>query len=147
MTLSLTAVYSILRGRTEQGLNKIGVDTSTMESLALVFDPVIATCLHQLDYVPSDYLILVEADVTQVDNEDIHDLLDLCEFRILGNIINRMDEVDERLGPHGRWSSQYPERLRRHYAELRKSLNMRLGLDVGSITTGTLELKVFDESS
>lgn len=144
MSLSLSNCYIILSNRLHGPLGKLGYDPEMVESntsLTRMFNPVIGSCLQYFGVTPDSYVAPTTAEVSELENDDVNDFLDLAEYHLLGRLLGEITDVDERLGPHGKWSGQYPERLRKMHSELGKKLETRLGLSSARIELGTVEVK------
>lgn len=102
--------------------------------------------LKQSGYDPSTAFEVSEADFTSVDTADYTQVLDLAEFRLLTTILNNITATDERLGPHGKWGSQYPTRLQRRQERLEKKIAETYGIDLGTIEHDVLQVYVNDDS-
>ena len=92
-----------------------------------------------------EYVLPTTDEVSTLEDEDVTDFLDLAEYYLMGRLLGEIDDVDERLGPHGKWRSQYPERLRKQHIELGNKLDKRLGLSSARIELGTVEVKWMEE--
>ena len=147
MSLSLNNAYVILVNRLNGPLAKLEYDPElpVNQTIVNMFNPIIGQCLSAFGITPSNYVLPTTDEVSTLEDEDVTDFLDLAEYYLMGRLLGEIDDVDERLGPHGKWRSQYPERLRKQHIELGNKLDKRLGLSSARIELGTVEVKWMEE--
>lgn len=140
MPTTLKAIQTALVARLKAAMEAVDMDIYQTASLnSDLVDP-LTWALRTLEVVLVDPMSVTEAEIATVTDDDITSLLDLAEYRLLKTIINVMDQTDERLGPHGKWASQYPTRLKERLESEEKRIRRVYGVDASSIDFGMINI-------
>lgn len=141
----LESLQTLLIQRTLEPMTTVGMDVTTVAtSNADLAEPIYSALLTiglvDIVYPPSD------TDLSNITLPlDILKLVDLSYLYLLRTIVNRMTAVDERLGPHGVWASQYPDRIMKVYNYTLTELSKKYGIGLSTLEAGLLSFEFVSE--
>ena len=85
-------------------------------------------------------ITVTTAELANLSDDDIDELLDRAELRLFENIEGNIDTVDIKLGPHWEAKNQLAEQLQKKITSLRAAISSKYGDDTGTLTAGSLLL-------
>lgn len=139
----VSQLQQLLIQRTLQPMDTAGMDTTTVvTSNADLEEPIYTAFLIVYPIENTPYPVTDTELAYIVKPSDIIKLVDIAYVYLLRNVVVRLTAVDERLGPHGVWASQYPERIRKMYESALSNANMKYGLDLSTIQAGTVSFQL-----
>lgn len=136
-----------LISRLRQPLETAGMDYATTTTPNPDLADALYYALKQSGYEPSTAFEVADADLDQISTDDYTKVMDLAELRLITTVVDNINQTDERLGPHGKWGSQYPLRLQRRSEKLQAKVTTVYGIDLGSLEVDVLPLMTNDISN
>jgi hypothetical protein len=124
MTLTRIQVEKGLVARAETRMTLVGFAVTVVGSNADLADP-IATALLDMGLACVDITSPTDAEISAVEN--VPELLDRAELRLLQNILGNLDAVDITVGPRSERLGQIQQSLEAAIARKEKSVAERYG--------------------
>ena len=118
-------IIGMVVGRTQELYSALSYTITSDPDKSAIVLPVVIQALLALGKQLSSYSTLSASDTSGLYPEEIIDCVDIAEYYMLNRAVNAMSDVDERLGPHSLWTSQYPERIRKRSESIQKDLRLR----------------------
>ena len=137
MSITRTQVETLLIRRAGKRMTFVGMAVSTEGVNDDLIDP-ISTALQRMGYSPADITDIQDSDLTGVEN--VLELIDLAELRLLENILGNMDMVDISIGDRSERLSQFTADLAKAIERKQATIEKQYGIGLGSLSAGVISL-------
>jgi hypothetical protein len=144
MAYTIVQIETLMLRRTKAILTEVAFETDATGTNPDMADP-ISFALLLMDIEPGDITVPVDADLITLTADNITQLLDLTEYRLLLNIAQNFDDVDVRIGHRQEEFSQLANRIIMRTDRLRTHLRTSYGYGRGDLEGGVIDLD-FDSS-
>ena len=122
-----------------------GLDGTTVSGSNVDLNDPIGNALLGMGIAPASIVLVTDADLSGISNDDLEQFFDRAQYRLLKNIAGNLDVVDIQVGPRRESLSQIHEQIQKEIETLELSLAKQYGVGLGSMSTGTIQLD-FQES-
>jgi hypothetical protein len=140
MIITRIDVEKIMIRRAGKRMTAAGLDGTTITgSNADLVDPIV-TALRQCDVEPASISAVTDADLALLDDDMLDAFLDLCELRLLNNILGNYTLVDSQTGPRSDNYSQFTTALEKAIEKLDEKCQKVHGIGSASLETGVINL-------
>lgn len=140
MTITRASAEAILVRRLGPLMTKAGLAVTFTGSNADLSDP-LGWGFRQAGYTLTSFTTVSDTDLAGVSGDDLDEMLDLAELRLLENILGNLDGVDVRLGPREEKLSQLTDKIERRIKALREKLELVYNWSASVLTTGFIGLE------
>ena len=137
MSYTRAQVESMLVSRAGKRMTSVEFSTTVAGSNADLANP-IATALVGMGITPANITNPSDTDLLAVD--DISELMDRAELRLLQNIMGNLDAVDISVGPRRESYSQFGTALDKAIERLQAQIAALYGVGRGTLTAGNISL-------
>jgi|DewCreStandDraft_4_1066084.scaffolds.fasta_scaffold78472_2 hypothetical protein len=137
MTVTRVAIETVLVSRTRKRMDFVGMSVVPDGHNADLNDP-ISTALQRMGITPADITQIQDSDLATV--EDVSQLLDLAELRLLENIYGNSDAVDIDALDRSEKYSQFTTALEKAIARKTEQINTTYGMGLGTLSAGVIDL-------
>lgn len=142
MPLTLANIEAVLLRRVGKLLAAAELDATTSDGTnADLVDP-IAWALRHCGMLLASPLAATDSELAQLEADRLDELLDYAELRTLETITTSLDDVDLTVGPRSERFSQLVAQVERALERKRSMVQRRYGVDVGTISSGSLLLGI-----
>jgi len=145
MTLTRANAEVILIKRSGKKMTFAGLDGTTVSGSNVDLNDPIGNALLGMGIAPASIVLVTDADLSGISNDDLEQFFDRAQYRLLKNIAGNLDVVDIQVGPRRESLSQIHEQIQKEIETLELSLAKQYGVGLGSMSTGTIQLD-FQES-
>jgi hypothetical protein len=138
MALTRAQVETLVIKRTSKRLIFVGLDGTTVNGSNADLAEPISTALQRMGITPADITNPANSDLTGVEN--VLELIDLAELRVLENIHGNMDMVDISVGDRSERLSQFTAEVEKAIERKRAQIEREYGIGLGSLSGGVVSL-------
>jgi hypothetical protein len=137
MAITREQIEKTLVKRAGKRMSFVDMSTSVDGSNDDLNDP-ISTALQRMGISPADITNIQDSDLTGV--EDVLQLIDLAELRLLENILGNVDAVDITVGDRSERLGQFSTDLQKAIEARSKKVQTEYGLGLGTLSAGVIGL-------
>jgi hypothetical protein len=145
MAYTLENFQVLLVRRTSAIMAEVSMDTDTTSTANTDLADPLSFALRQIGIIPTDITAPADADFLTVTDDQIDELLDLAEYRLLTNIFQNFDDVDVRIGHRQEEFSQLANRVGQRIDRMRTHIRDVYGYGRDELEAGVIDLD-FDTS-
>jgi hypothetical protein len=140
MTITRAQAETVLTKRCGPMMTAAAMDGTTNNGTNDDLNDPLGWAVVQLGGSVSDITDVTDSDVGSVDVTDERYILDMAEYRLLGNILSNLTLVDIKAGPRSESLSQLATRLEKRVERLEKQLAQEVGFGEATLSTGVIEM-------
>ena len=144
MALTRAQVELLLLKRAAKRMAFVEMDAVTCDGSNEDLAEPISTALQRMGIAPADITDPQDSDLTAV--EDVLQLLDLAEVRLLENIVGNFDMVDLSVGPRRESLGQMVKDMEATISRLNNKIRRDYGLGVGTAELGKVVMNFQQEA-
>ena len=133
MAITRANVENVLVHRAGALMTKAGMDGATVDGTNTDLADPIAYGLRQAGYDVDDFTSPTDAEIDDA-ADDIDQVVDLAELRVLENILGNLDDVDTTLGPRTERLSQLASQVEKKLDRLQTKCQKLYGYGAATIT-------------
>jgi hypothetical protein len=137
MALTRAALEKTLLSRARRRMEFVGMSATFNGDNDDLNDP-IATALQRMGIAPADITNIQDGDLATVEN--ILQLIDLAELRLLENIQGNMDAVDIKVGERSENFSQFATSLQKAIDSKSQKIEKEYGMGLGTLSAGVIDM-------
>lgn len=137
MSVTRANVENVLVKRLGPLMTKAGQDGTTVDGTNTDLADPIGWALRETGYSTADITSPTSAEVNAA-VDDIDQVVDLAEFRTLGNILGNLDDVDVTVGPRSERLSQLAAQVQKRLESVEKRIERLYGYGASSLETGVI---------
>lgn len=146
MTITRANVEFILIDRAGPLMTKASMDGTTVDGTNSDLADPIGWGLRQAGYSVADITNPTTAEVASA-NDDVDEVLDFGELRLVENVMGNLDDVDVQVGPRRESLAQLSRQVQKRIDVLRRRIEKTYGLGVSPLGTGTLTYEFAEHQS
>lgn len=142
MSLTRANTEALLVQRVGPAMVKADMDGTTVDGTNASLNDPIGKAIRYLGYAVTNPVLVSDADVAQVTDDQLDQYLDLATYYTLNNVLGNLDDVDIRTSPRSEMYSQMVEWLERKVERMSKQLEAEYGFGRSTITAGYVTLNI-----
>ncbi|KKN57472.1 hypothetical protein LCGC14_0561840 [marine sediment metagenome] len=137
MTVTRANVENVSIHRTGPLMAKAGMDGTTVDGTNADLASPIAWALRQAGYSVADITNPTTSEVASA-SDDVDEVLDLTELRVLEDIMGSLDDVDVTVGPRKEALSQLATQVQKRIKSVQDRVEKTYGFGAAALETGTI---------
>jgi hypothetical protein len=123
------------------------MDGTTVDGTNASLNDPIGKAVRYLGYTVTNPVLVSDADVAQVTDDETDQFLDIATYYTLNNVLGNLDDVEIRVGPRSEKYQQLAEQLERKLERMKKQLENEYGFGYTTPQPGYITLNIAEHDT
>lgn len=147
MSLTRASTEFLVVPRVGPAMTAAGMDGVTVDGTNVDLNGPIGKAVRYLGHTVASAVLVADADVAQVTDDQLDQFLDLTTLYTLEAVLGNLDDVELRVGPRTEKFNQLAEQLERKIKRMTKQLEKEYGFGLSVLVPGYITLNIAEHDA